>query len=1035
MVRQTLPKERLKVAIPFMVLAVLLAGIVSLSWSVLRQQSTCLRAEEGYLYCSNIDNREPVLLQGEWEYYPNQVLFSSDFDWAGQAVDGSEPQYVQVPGPAPNAYGFGTYRLRFQAVTASDMFALKITDIWSSARVYLDGKLICTIGDPSTLSVASLPWNSSVYVSFSMDIFRRTHELIVQVSNYDYYMQGITSPIHFGTQIMVYNLSNAVRLIESVCVMSVLILAVLVLCLLLLRIQLGSILHLMLFSLCFGLNLLMSGEKLILNIFPSLNYILFTRAYLCTFLGMAVFMGMYVCEFGECGRLGLTLQRTSLSVSLLALAALFLVPQAGLATTFFLSLGLACLWVLMSLILMLRRLRRQETGCFFQVMAFFCWLYAYLTAVAYAQGMIGTSVRTGLLCAAVVSFVILQLVYVAQRVSYVYSGNERLAQRMLVSDKLKSELMAIVSHELRTPLHGIINITQSVIEDLLQSSGMPRTAQTDELNVSISLARRMSGIVGDLFDFVEQNYDGEVQLNPTNLRVEVNAVFEMFRYTCENTAIHFVNLIGTTGLTVYADESKLWQVLCNLVGNAVKYTRAGAVSVNARREGDMVTIAVSDTGIGMPADMLERVFEPYARIPAYDMNTPGSGLGLYIARKLVEEMGGSIAVTWSQPGQGTCISFTLRACDDKVFSDQHSVQKELTLPQVESEAAAFLRSVRPDSARVLVADDSPTNLKIISRIFADCNFTMDMAADGREAVDLAGKNAGKYDLVILDVMMPHMDGFEACRTIRRHCSPFDLPILMLTARDLTKDIVTGFWAGANDYVTKPVDSLELRARVFTLIKLKQSVAGAIENELSFLQAQIQPHFLYNAFNTISAIALTNGIAASELIDDLGVFLRSTFRGKKAADLVPLAREMEATQAYVNIQKARFGDKIHFTFRVDAPLDLTLPPLIIQPLVENAIRHGSLDRAGQVRILASAQVQGDELVISVEDDGPGFDAGSAKHPGHEGSGVGLTNINRRLKLYYGRQLDIRPVSPTGTRIVMRLPLDRLNRRGPREANVI
>jgi len=199
------------------------------------------------------------------------------------------------------------------------------------------------------------------------------------------------------------------------------------------------------------------------------------------------------------------------------------------------------------------------------------------------------------------------------------------------------------------------------VEDIRSESGVESTPRIDELSLALRLARRMSGVVGDLYNFTAEDIAGDASYPPTSLRVVVNAVMEMFNYTQSGAPVHLVNLIRPGASAVYADENRLWQVLSNLVSNALKYTKSGAVTVSSRREGGMVQVLVTDTGIGISQEAKEHVFERYTRLASGEAVAPGAGLGLYIARKLVEEMRGQIRVEWSEPGKGTCIAFTLPA--------------------------------------------------------------------------------------------------------------------------------------------------------------------------------------------------------------------------------------------------------------------------------------------------------------------------------------------------------------------------------------
>ncbi|MFA9382033.1 MAG: hypothetical protein ACERKO_13340, partial [Acetanaerobacterium sp.] len=254
------------------------------------------KAINGMLSCSSIDDRPPVMLQGEWEYYDHTFLYPSDFSYNAGAVDGRLPDYVNVPGKLPNAYGFGTYRLTFSCITKSQLFAIKTTDILSSARIYVDGQEIGCIGDPSTIKKVSIQRTSSQYIVFTMDTLRTTHDIIILVSNYDYYKHGITNPLYFGTQISVYDLSNSARLADAIVIVSVCLLSILIFLLLILRIKMGNIRYLLAFTVVLVLHLGLGGEKLLLGFFETINFAAYTRIFLCTYPLMGLFMLLFLRE-------------------------------------------------------------------------------------------------------------------------------------------------------------------------------------------------------------------------------------------------------------------------------------------------------------------------------------------------------------------------------------------------------------------------------------------------------------------------------------------------------------------------------------------------------------------------------------------------------------------------------------------------------------------------------------------------------------------------------------------------------------------
>lgn len=977
------------------------------------------RAEAGYLYCSSIDNRSPVMLNGEWEFYPNTFLFPSDFNYDGSEKTGRTPEYVVVPSPAKDTYGYGTYRLRFKFISRSQLFALKISDISSSARIYVDGVLIGSIGDPSTLINGSIPWSASQLIVFPMDTLKTMHEIIIHTSNYNYYHGGIISPIFFGTQTEVYQLSNDARLSDTVAVMSIFVLAIFLLFLFPLRIQMRNIRYLLFFTFCFGLFLMTKGEKFILSWFGEAHYFEFTRFSLSLNVLMGLFMLLYINMQAGRDRSKVWIYLLS-AVGLVLFLCFLLTPQNLQQTLVIISFIYNAAICLFSITRLFRRILHRSYGALFQIMGLISWSFLFAVFYTFERGVLQISVRNLLLTILPFGFVICQILYISLHIASVYSANVRLANRMVVSDKLKKDFIEITSHELGTPLHGIVNITQSVISKMKSNHATGMDKDVGNLELVVTLAYRMIAIVKDMYQYVGTTGNAKKEPVPTDLHIEVKSIIEMFAYTSVKDNIHFVNRISPKASLVYADDRKLWQVLNNLIGNSLKYTDSGTITIESRLKDGKVYISVIDTGIGMPAEETEAIFEKSTRLSSH-RQTEGLGLGLYVTRKLVEDMGGEIFVEWTKPNVGTRITFTLPACDAETYSSLHP-RKQSPEINVETGQPAMMNLAWPTDSRILVVDDNPDNLKILTDMFSEPEITVDTAENGQTALDMLRTHS--YDIVILDVMMPGMSGFEVCKSIRSQYSIFELPVLILTARNDSAEILTGFWAGANDYVIKPVGSIELRARVFTLITLKYLVNQAIKNEMSFLQAQIRPHFLYNAFNTISAVALSDGPLASDLIDNLSTYLRYSFHSNGQNDLVTIKEEMELVDSYIRIEEARFGDRLEVIMDIQPNLSFSLPPLTIQPLVENAIRHGSLNNFGKTRVMIDMYQEGNDAVIEITDNGPGIDIRKVKtilESEDASSGIGLYNVHRRLKLRYNRGLEINTLKEGGTRVSIKIPL--------------
>jgi sensor histidine kinase YesM len=315
----------------------------------------------------------------------------------------------------------------------------------------------------------------------------------------------------------------------------------------------------------------------------------------------------------------------------------------------------------------------------------------------------------------------------------------------------------------------------------------------------------------------------------------------------------------------------------------------------------------------------------------------------------------------------------------------------------------------------MVVDDDPVNLNVLKSIFANEHYDLFSAINGVEALALL--ETGVWDLIISDVTMPIMSGYELTARIRERFSIAELPVLLLTASNREKDIEAGFRSGANDYVTKPVNATELKSRVRSLTNLKKSVNEGLRMEAALLQAQIKPHFLINTFNAVSALSKIDRGKMDDLIDELTNYFRLGIDFQNSDRLVTLDRELSLIRSYLYIQQKRFQDRLQVVWEIDDNIQVEIPPLTIQPLVDNAVTHGILKRpeGGEVRIRV-ADI-GQAVEISVSDNGMGIDEETLKHildiKTNSRTGIGLLNTDRRLKRFCGSTLKVQSVVESGT----------------------
>jgi two-component system sensor histidine kinase ChiS len=426
-----------------------------------------------------------------------------------------------------------------------------------------------------------------------------------------------------------------------------------------------------------------------------------------------------------------------------------------------------------------------------------------------------------------------------QKIGELEQANERLTQL----DGLKDEFLANISHELRTPLYGIVGISES----LMKGATGPLNDETNhDLSLIISSGKRLSGLVDDILDFSQlKHHDIVLTREPVDMHDVVQLVISIVRPMLESKPLVIYNAIRPGEAIVDCDKNRIQQIMLNLVGNAVLYTKEGSVTISAagcEGDDDKLEITVADTGIGIDPGFIDRIFESFTQADRPDSGSHGSaGLGLAITKKLVELHGGTIRVE-SEPGKGSEFTFTLDRArhvreKKKAESGKLSATREVyrdSPATVRTTLDSLIEVDDADRKKILVVDDDPVNLQVIVNHLALEGYTVITARDGEEVFALLEGDIP--DLIILDVMLPRMSGFDICRTIRERHPIHELPIIMLTAKKGSRDIVTGLSAGANDYLTKPVYSDELIARVKSLISMK--VAGKMQHELNIFKIQM-----------------------------------------------------------------------------------------------------------------------------------------------------------------------------------------------------
>ncbi len=660
----------------------------------------------------------------------------------------------------------------------------------------------------------------------------------------------------------------------------------------------------------------------------------------------------------------------------------------------------------------------------------------------------------------------------------------------------RDQLVANTSHELRTPLNGMMGLIQAVMKR--EANKLSPDSQKSLEGVVLS-SKRLAALIGDILDFSRgERKTISLFRGPVSLREHVETVIDLLQITVQGRPLSLSTKIPEDLPTVYADPNRLQQILFNLVGNAVKFTEKGHVIVRAKTEGEKLVIRVEDSGPGISSEAQGRIFEAFAQADGgIARRFGGTGLGLAITKQLVEAHGGQIGVQ-SVVGFGSTFWFSLPlsqgeapisplSAPDLLPERLISLQTQIAAGGVQIAVASSPRpavQVMEGKVRALnvwVVDDEPMNRQVLEELLHLSGHHTTLFGNGSDLLErMAEENPP--DLILLDVMLPGISGFEVLSKLRQRYNEAELPILLLTAKALEKDLVIGFNLGASDYILKPFVASEVEARIQHQARLREAMwqsHSAMEEgaRLRLQLAQMEDQLLHaerlaslgaatagiahDLGNPLHHIQTTLGwvrghaetLAASE---ELATVLRPEVKGiHESLGLAGKAikTSLDLTQAIRVAVRTDVGSQelfpladvteevfllLHHKLKyleVEAFFDRTVAVKgkrseliqLVMNLVSNAA--DSLKERGTKRLRVCLARKDDRITLSVEDSGPGvpekirsliFQPFYTTKPSGQGTGLGLAVVQSVLKRHGGELvLDDSP-DLGGARFTVELP---------------
>ncbi|MEO9872645.1 response regulator [Ekhidna sp.] len=733
----------------------------------------------------SFDAKPTIPLKGEWAFYPSQFISPASKQPATEKVLINIPDRWEQSGLP--AMGYGSYQL-FIIRNSKEPLALRIPDLFSTYKLFVNNEKLASMGVPGVDSDSEKPGRNYQLVSLA-HIPSDTLNVVIHISNFVHSKGGIGSPITLGT----LNSLTYKKFINDV--YDVFMAGCLVM---------GAFFFL-------GLYFYGRKEKM------ALYFALFCLVYSYRIVGWGNYVLHDIIDIPY--RFGMTIEYSTFYLTAfffcLYLKHLFSEETPKKLVNFFLSISL--LWALMTLlpvrifsqlndpfliVLLLgmvlisfvytKALIRGKEGAKYSIystvgilLVFFMKTAAYLNII---EEILWVSMLGQLV------FILFQSLILSRHFTASWRSAKELAEG---AAKTKSDFLSVMSHEIRTPLNSVIGTTYHLMDT------NPREDQIPELKNLKNASNHLLTLIDNVLDYSKIDA-GKLELEESDIVLKdyCESIVNVFKTVASKKGISMIfEYDENLPKVVVLDKTRVRQILTNLIGNAIKFTEKGYVKfcVNKGPEKDdkvEVLFKVEDTGIGVSNDLKDRIFKSFQQASSsVTRKYGGTGLGLSITKQLVEQMDSKIYLQ-SEPGHGSIFFFSL------VLKIGHL--KEISIKEDTKQSLT--------GHSVLLVEDNSMNVLIAKRLLEKWGIKVDLAGNGQEAVELMHEKGNEFDLILMDLQMPIMDGYQATKTLRG--LGYNLPIIAVTASALYDKSKKKKDSGLSDIVTKPFNPDDLYSAIF-----------------------------------------------------------------------------------------------------------------------------------------------------------------------------------------------------------------------------
>ncbi|WOO37761.1 histidine kinase [Anaerocolumna sp. AGMB13020] len=980
-----------------------------------------------------------VKLDGYWEFYSNSLLTPKDLETENPLSF----RYLQVPsrwttkvkeGDKQKDDGIGTYRLKIKVNKANDILGLRIKNIRISYKIFINGEEIAASGNPAAdIESGYVPNNVPMTVIFPLKgeaDNSKTIDLVIQAANINYYNGGLIQSIYLGSEKDI-TWDYIKEIILDVIVVSFLILTSIYYLVIYFR-RRDDKKFLYMSAFCISLAFLIStgNAKIFFLFMDQLPYLLVIKLRTATVAFSILLVCLFIREMSKAlisavpMKIIQIITVLSMTVTVAAPDRYMVVTEKAVTTIFIFTYALVALRLLYCIFFN----RHEGTGKRVVIFLLFLdlqFINEYISTILYYYSVAKSFLVSNL------TFVLLLLglcyMFVDEYLR-AYNNIKEVNENLVAADKIKEEFLAYASNEFKSPLQTISNITKDLLNESKESS---LEDQKENLLYIRSISAKMSDTVNDIIDYQNlKNHKLKLVRKDFDIYGMVIAVLETVGYMNPGQAVTIKSTIEEKRYFITADENRLEQILYNLIVYSLKMSEKGDILLSGEEVGEEIYIRISYAGKELEDTIQAELLKAYRMEPGKEAKgSLPKEMGIYVSRLLAVNMGGDVYFESGEKKDSAIVlalpkvkltTETLPHHNLAVFRKRNNTNSTVPLEIPKITEADFKRKEK--KPKILLVDDDTVSLKFLFDVCKE-EFEPIIACNGIQALEFIERDRN-IKIALVDTVMPGISGYEVCRQIRNRYSIFELPVLLLSLRNATEDIETGLEAGANDFLIKPFHGKELINRVKTLRKMQEALQDAVKIETVFLQSQIKQHFLYNSLNSIVSLCYSEPERAGNLLSELSHYLRSILEIDPHHSIIELHKEITLVNSYIELEKARFGKRLQVQLDYDEGiLEHRIPAFLIQPVVENAIRHGVMMRTTGGTVAVSIKKQAAAIIICIQDDGVGMSEDIVEllmKDTLDGS-IGLKNVNKRLNNEYGEKLKIQSEKDVGTCVTMRIPL--------------